>query len=291
MSLGNRAAPEGSETALCCSGIDSHFVPCEMLSTITMFDFWSPRKHCLHWNDLKDIMWMSPSLNPRSLAHPKSGQPLAKPFAQPFAYLLIVLQTCFCASLLRSWVALQMRFAYSHHWNYCRLWKCRICLKLCSAPALVKVSHDFRLIGQVAKEIWVCDMSLVSQFLSPAQSLKTWQSLETKDKKTVTKWEGDIQSYKKHLKKEAWQSSRCCNMLQHVGDVQQRLECRTVPGHEEVQSMKAGGSSEWHDERMHFFSANICASILYAFLFVAWSSLQSIEASAAPARADCSKTW
>jgi len=43
---------------------------------------------------------------------------------------------------------------------------------------LILVSHDFRLIGQVAKEIWVCD------------------------KKTITKWEGDIQSYKKHLKKE-----------------------------------------------------------------------------------------
>ena len=42
---------------------------------------------------------------------------------------------------------------------------------------LVLVSHDFRLIGQVAKEIWVCD------------------------KKTVAKWDGDIQSYKKHLKK------------------------------------------------------------------------------------------
>merc|ERR1712232_960666 len=42
---------------------------------------------------------------------------------------------------------------------------------------LVLVSHDFRLIGQVAKEIWVCD------------------------KKTISKWEGDIQSYKKHLKK------------------------------------------------------------------------------------------
>eukprot|EP00930_Biecheleria_cincta_P053054 TRINITY_DN383_c0_g1_i2.p1 TRINITY_DN383_c0_g1~~TRINITY_DN383_c0_g1_i2.p1 ORF type:complete len:608 (+),score=139.86 TRINITY_DN383_c0_g1_i2:141-1964(+) len=43
---------------------------------------------------------------------------------------------------------------------------------------LVLVSHDFRLIGQVAKEIWVCD------------------------KRTVSKWSGDIQSYKKHLKKE-----------------------------------------------------------------------------------------
>eukprot|EP00931_Biecheleriopsis_adriatica_P108700 TRINITY_DN8302_c1_g1_i1.p1 TRINITY_DN8302_c1_g1~~TRINITY_DN8302_c1_g1_i1.p1 ORF type:complete len:636 (+),score=206.84 TRINITY_DN8302_c1_g1_i1:271-1908(+) len=43
---------------------------------------------------------------------------------------------------------------------------------------LVLVSHDFRLIGQVAKEIWVCD------------------------KKSVKPWNGDIQSYKKHLKKE-----------------------------------------------------------------------------------------
>merc|ERR1712232_120966 len=43
---------------------------------------------------------------------------------------------------------------------------------------LVLVSHDFRLIGQVAKEIWVCD------------------------KKTISKWPGDIQSYKKLLKKQ-----------------------------------------------------------------------------------------
>lgn len=42
---------------------------------------------------------------------------------------------------------------------------------------LVLVSHDFRLIGQVAKEIWVCD-------------------------KTVSKWDGDIKSYKLHLKKQ-----------------------------------------------------------------------------------------
>merc|ERR1739845_242142 len=43
---------------------------------------------------------------------------------------------------------------------------------------LVLVSHDFRLIGQVAKEIWVCD------------------------KKAITPWQGDIQSYKKKLKKD-----------------------------------------------------------------------------------------
>ncbi|XP_038044570.1 ATP-binding cassette sub-family F member 2-like [Patiria miniata] len=42
---------------------------------------------------------------------------------------------------------------------------------------LVLVSHDFRLINQVAKEIWVCE------------------------KKTVTKWTGDILSYKETLKK------------------------------------------------------------------------------------------
>ena len=58
-----------------------------------------------HWKNLKDIMWRSPSLNPiRSLANPKSS----KPFAKPFAYLLVALQTCFSASLLRFRVALQM---------------------------------------------------------------------------------------------------------------------------------------------------------------------------------------
>jgi len=41
---------------------------------------------------------------------------------------------------------------------------------------LVLVSHDFRLINQVAKEIWVCDQL------------------------TVKKWNGDIQSYKAKLK-------------------------------------------------------------------------------------------
>jgi ATP-binding cassette subfamily F protein 2 len=42
---------------------------------------------------------------------------------------------------------------------------------------IVLVSHDFRLINQVAKEIWVCE------------------------KQTITKWPGDILSYKAHLKK------------------------------------------------------------------------------------------
>jgi ATP-binding cassette subfamily F protein 2 len=43
---------------------------------------------------------------------------------------------------------------------------------------LVLVSHDFRLIGQVAKEIWICD------------------------KKTIKPHDGDIQSYKTILKKQ-----------------------------------------------------------------------------------------
>ena len=39
----------------------------------------------------------------------------------------------------------------------------------------VLVSHDFRLIDQVAKQIWVCD------------------------KKTISVWKGDIRSYKRSL--------------------------------------------------------------------------------------------
>ncbi|XP_066483889.1 ATP-binding cassette sub-family F member 2 [Tiliqua scincoides] len=41
---------------------------------------------------------------------------------------------------------------------------------------MMLVSHDFRLIQQVAQEIWVCE------------------------KRTITKWQGDILSYKEHLK-------------------------------------------------------------------------------------------
>jgi ATP-binding cassette subfamily F protein 2 len=43
---------------------------------------------------------------------------------------------------------------------------------------VVLVSHDFRLINQVAQEIWVVD------------------------NKTITRWDGDIQSYKNHLRKQ-----------------------------------------------------------------------------------------
>jgi ABC-type dipeptide/oligopeptide/nickel transport system ATPase subunit len=42
---------------------------------------------------------------------------------------------------------------------------------------MVLVSHDFRLLQQVADEIWVCD------------------------KGKISKWPGDIISYKNHLKK------------------------------------------------------------------------------------------
>lgn len=43
---------------------------------------------------------------------------------------------------------------------------------------MVLVSHDFRLISQVAEEIWVCE------------------------NQTVTKWQGDILSYKDHLRRK-----------------------------------------------------------------------------------------
>ncbi|KAL3518424.1 hypothetical protein ACH5RR_021013 [Cinchona calisaya] len=44
---------------------------------------------------------------------------------------------------------------------------------------LVLVSHDFRLINQVAQEIWVCE------------------------NQTVTRWEGDIMGFKEHLRQKA----------------------------------------------------------------------------------------
>lgn len=44
------------------------------------------------------------------------------------------------------------------------------------AGGMILVSHDFRLVQQVTEEIWVCD------------------------KQTVTKWDGDIFSYKQHLR-------------------------------------------------------------------------------------------
>ncbi|CAI5465370.1 unnamed protein product [Closterium sp. Yama58-4] len=44
---------------------------------------------------------------------------------------------------------------------------------------MVLVSHDFRLINQVAKEIWVCE------------------------NRTLTRWEGDIGAFKEHLRRKA----------------------------------------------------------------------------------------
>merc|ERR1712079_521349 len=49
---------------------------------------------------------------------------------------------------------------------------------------VVLVSHDFRLIDQVADTIWICE------------------------KETVTKWEGDIISYKDHLKTKVMKASK-----------------------------------------------------------------------------------
>ena len=42
---------------------------------------------------------------------------------------------------------------------------------------VILVSHDFRLIDQVADEIWVCE------------------------KQTIRKWDADIRQYKEHLRK------------------------------------------------------------------------------------------
>ncbi|VDO27856.1 unnamed protein product [Brugia timori] len=47
----------------------------------------------------------------------------------------------------------------------------------CFQGGMILVSHDFRLVHQVAQEIWVCD------------------------KQTITRWDGDIFTYKDHLRK------------------------------------------------------------------------------------------
>merc|ERR1712025_1517836 len=49
---------------------------------------------------------------------------------------------------------------------------------------VVLVSHDFRLIDQVAETIWICE------------------------KQTVTKWEGDILQYKEHLKSKVMKEAK-----------------------------------------------------------------------------------
>lgn len=49
---------------------------------------------------------------------------------------------------------------------------------------MILVSHDFRLVDQVAKDIYVCD------------------------KQTITRWEGDIFSFKQHLQKQIEKSEK-----------------------------------------------------------------------------------
>ncbi|EYB89905.1 hypothetical protein Y032_0226g2769 [Ancylostoma ceylanicum] len=48
----------------------------------------------------------------------------------------------------------------------------------CFPGGMLLVSHDFRLVSQVAEEVWVCD------------------------NQTITKWDGDIFSFKEHLRRE-----------------------------------------------------------------------------------------
>nr|QNH67898.1 ATP-binding cassette transporter subfamily F member 2 [Brachionus rotundiformis] len=54
---------------------------------------------------------------------------------------------------------------------------------------LILVSHDFRLINQVAEEIWICD------------------------KQTITKWNGDIISYKEFLRKKIEKEQNSLNKI------------------------------------------------------------------------------
>ena len=55
---------------------------------------------------------------------------------------------------------------------------------------VVLVSHDFRLLEQVADDIWVCE------------------------NKTITPWKEDIQAYKKQLRKQMAEGSK--NMGMHA---------------------------------------------------------------------------
>lgn len=202
-----------------------------------------------HWKNLKDIMWRSPSLNPiRSLANPKSGKPCAKPcakpFAKPFAYLLVVLQTCFFASLLRFWVALQMCFVHSHHWSSClqALNVCRPGLKLFGISAGFDEGQPRLPLDwpgcQGDLGVWQKLSLSVSQSHAVLRNLQAHRALKPRTKRRSPN--GKVIS---NLTRSIWRKRQDAtkvkfNMLQHVGDVQQGLEC-TAPGHEEVQSIKA----------------------------------------------------
>ncbi|KAH7724460.1 ATP-binding cassette sub-family F member 2 [Aphelenchoides avenae] len=54
----------------------------------------------------------------------------------------------------------------------------------CFSGGMILVSHDFRLVQQVTDEIWICD------------------------NQAVTKWDGDIFSYKQHLRKKIEQNKK-----------------------------------------------------------------------------------
>ena len=57
---------------------------------------------------------------------------------------------------------------------------------------MVLVSHDFRLINQVAHEIWVCENQV------------------------VTRWEGDTMDFKQHLKAMLLVLTRLCKLRKRV---------------------------------------------------------------------------
>ncbi|XGW15710.1 hypothetical protein V3C99_001282 [Haemonchus contortus] len=54
----------------------------------------------------------------------------------------------------------------------------------CFPGGMILVSHDFRLVSQVAEEVWVCD------------------------NQTIKKWDGDIFSFKEHLRREIDRDAR-----------------------------------------------------------------------------------
>lgn len=58
----------------------------------------------------------------------------------------------------------------------------------CFPGGMILVSHDFRLVSQVADQVWVCD------------------------NRTITKWEGGIMSYKQHLKKQIEKENKAQQM-------------------------------------------------------------------------------
>jgi ATP-binding cassette subfamily F protein 2 len=60
---------------------------------------------------------------------------------------------------------------------------------------LVLISHDFRLLQQVAEEIWVVDRCARYAFMQRNNSSCVINH------RGITRWSGDIRTYKEHLKK------------------------------------------------------------------------------------------